>query len=286
MSEEQAQPQNQVFQQPPQQVQEPQPPSPLASMSKAAGYEIPIEVAPLPSQGILYPLDHPLAGEQGVEIKCMTAKEEDLLTSRHLIKKGNVLSKLIESCVMNRMVDAETLLAGDRTAILVTIRITGYGDSYKARVQCPSCDHQFDNEFSLKGLKIRSLGAAPLQPHVNLFEFVAPVSKQVIHFKLLTGRDEKALSDEIESKRKLNINSGNVTTRLFHSVVSINGEKDPQDLRKRIELMPARDSKALRKYMDSIEPDIDMNQRIICPECDEEKEVEVPIGPSFFWPDE
>jgi len=266
-----------------------QPPSPekqaLASFSKDIGYEIPIETVPLPSKGVVYDAEHPLFNESGIDVKAMTAKEEDLLTSSALIKNGTVISRLIQSCLLNKTVDPDSLLTGDRNALLIAIRITGYGAEYSAKIQCPECDEQFEYEFTLQGLKITNLGADPLEANRNLFGFDLP-SKRTVHFRLLTGWDEAELSVQKTRRKKLGDKSDkDVTSRLLRAVVSIGGETDPSKVAKMVLNMPARDARALRKYIAKISPDVDMKQFATCSFCNEESEVNIPLGVSFFWPD-
>ena len=75
-----------------------------------------------------------------VDIKAMTAREEDILTSRAFIKKGTVITELIRSCLVDKRIDPNSLLSGDRNALMVAIRVTGYGVEYSTEVTCPVCD--------------------------------------------------------------------------------------------------------------------------------------------------
>lgn len=269
------QPQNEQ-QSPPQQYQQ----------QTQQGYQVPVELVSLPSRGSVYPIGHPLCNEEAVEIKAMTAKEEDILTSRALLKNGTLLTQLLKSCVLNKTIDPDDMLIGDRNAILVGIRVTGYGSEYKVKITCPECSKEFDNTFSLGGLKLKNLDVQPLQPNTNLFQFTLPSSGQLVYFKLLSGRDESEVSKVMESKKKLGsqIEAG-VTTRLFQSIVSINGESDRGKILLLIQNMRAMDARALRKYIDEIEPGVDMTQKVVCASCDTESEVTMPLGMSFFWPD-
>jgi hypothetical protein len=249
--------------------------------------DIPVESVQLPSQGLVYPVGHPLCNEKSVEIRCLTAKDEDLMTSRALIKNGTVLTKLMQSCLCNKSIDVDSLLAGDRNAILVAIRITGYGNEYKVTIKCPECEDEVKHTFVLENLKVKELSAKPVEPGVNVFSFVLPMSKQEVRFKLLTGSDEAEISKAIERKKKLvnsQIETG-VTTRLIHSIVSIAGITDPAKLNSMIVNLKAGDARAIRQHMAEISPSIDMTQTFLCPGCDAESEVEVPLGLDFFWPD-
>lgn len=259
----------------------------LNSLSQEVGYEMPVENVFLPSKGMLYSADHPLCNAESTEIKCMTAKEEDLLTSRALIKNGTVISKLLQSCMLNKMVDPENLLSGDRNALLIAIRVTGYGADYTVKIDCPDCDEQFENEFSLNGLEMKGLGAQPLAPNTNLFSFVLPVTKREVQFKLLTGKDEAELLDADKRRKKLAVSQveTTVTGRLFKSIVSLDGVTDGTKLARQVANMPAGDSRALRKYMDTIEPGVQMKQFAKCTSCGEQSEVDIPLGITFFWPD-
>lgn len=262
------------------------PPAKLENVSRESGFDIPVESVTLPSQGLVYPVGHPLNNEQKVDIKCMTAKEEDLLTSRALIKNGTVITQLLRSCILNKSVDPDDMLIGDRNAVLIAIRITGYGADYKAKIECPECSEEYDNEFSLSQLKVKPLSVAPVAQSENLFEFTLPSSGQRVQVRLLTGRDEAEISKMAERKKKLQAQiDNNVTARLFSSIVSINGETDRNKISYAVNNMRASDSRALRRFIDEIEPGVEMKQKVSCPHCHEESEVSVPLGISFFWPD-
>jgi len=259
----------------------------LNKLSEQAGYEIPVTDVTLPSKGKIYSLDHPLCNEESVEIKCLTAKEEDIMTSPALIKNGTVLTRMLHSVLLNKMVDPDSLLVGDKNALLIAARITGYGANYTVELECPACKEKYKEEFSLNGLKIKPLGAEPLQENMNLFDFVLPISGHKVNFKLLTSADEAEISKVNERLKKATgkQSDSTVTLRLKYSVVSINGEQDRSKINSMVENMIAGDARALRKYINQISPNIDMKKWTTCKSCSEESEVEVPLGVSFFWPD-
>lgn len=258
----------------------------LSSAAKQTGIEIPVELVSLPSKGLLYSSDHPLFNEEAVEIKGMTAREEDLLTSRALIKNKTVTTALMKACILNKLIDPDDMLIGDRNAILIGIRVTGYGSDYGVKIECPECSEEFENHFSLSGLTIKPLGAQPIQPNMNLFSFRLPVSGKEVQFKLLTGKDETEMEIVAERRKKLGSQIENsVTSRLFQSVVSVGGETDRGKLVNIINALPAGDARALRLYMKEVSPDVNMKQLATCEKCSAVSEVDVPIGPSFFWPD-
>lgn len=247
-------------------------------------YVPPAAAVPLPSQGKFYPQGHPFHGKDLVEIKAMTATEEDILTSRGLLKTGKVLDALIRSCLIDKSVDIGSLLVGDKNAILVAIRITGYGQLYTASVECPVCGETSQHTFDLAKLPIRQLTEQPVEPGVNEFSCDLPVMRARVKFKLLTGNDEKELASTLEKMRKLGGAENLVTTRIMHQVTSIGGETDRQKLANIIRHMPAADSRVLRKKMDEVAPTVDLRQQFTCQSCNEESEVDVPMGAEFFWP--
>jgi hypothetical protein len=258
----------------------------LESLSKETGFDVSIESVPLPSQGLVYSVDHPFCNAQTVELKMMTAKEEDLLTSRSLIKSGHIFSKLIQSCLVNKAVDPDSLLIGDRNTLLISLRCSGYGTNYDVKISCPQCGEDFDYTFDMGKLPLKPLGAMPLQPNINLFEYVLPLSGLKVHFKLLTGKDEFEISQQQEREKKILKSQfeKNITTRMFYSIVSIGGDTNRDKILRIVNNLRAGDARAFRNYINKIEPDVEMKQMAICPKCGE-IEVEIPIGVTFLYPD-
>lgn len=250
-----------------------------------AGYQPPSATVPLPSSGKVYPAGSPLALAETIQIKAMTAREEDILTSRSLLKQGKALDALLRSCVVDRTVDIDSMLVGDRNAALIAIRITGYGQEYKIKISCPKCEAEVEHEFDLATLPVKRLGVDPAVVGLNEFAFRLPVCRKDATFKLMTGADERELSSILERTRKTGAGQESlVTTRLLQQIVSIGGEKDKNKLAGIIRNLPARDSRDLRNYMDKISPGVEMKQAFSCGQCGEESEVDVPMGTEFFWP--
>jgi len=259
-----------------------------APVQDVFGWTIPVEQIPLPSNGSLYPKTSALHGRETVQIKAMTAQEEDILMSRALIKEGTVIQHLIRSCLIDKNIDPDDLLIGDRNAILVAIRITGYGSEYRAPVTCPLCSKQDTHSFDLANLGIKRLAVASVTPGVNEFEFKLPVTGKKVTFKLISTRDE----DE-DSKTRARMqqlfpdakNDNDVTRMLERQIVSIDGHRERAPISAFIKAMPARDSRELRSYMNKIDPGMDMSVDMKCRSCGGESKVGLPIGVSFFWPE-
>lgn len=250
------------------------------------GIDIPAESVPLPSKGVIYDMSGPLYNQETLDIKPMTAKEEDILTSRALIKKGTVLTKLIQSCLVDKSIDPDTLISGDRNALLVSLRITGYGADYNVEIDCPECSVRSKQTFDLSSLRIKRLEIEPVSQGENLFEVQLPVTKKVVRVKFLTGKDEREMMITTERKKKAGLNTDStITDRLMQSIVSVDGITDKNKLSFFVKNIPARDSLVLRKFLDNYEPGVDMKSWMTCPSCHEQSEVGLPMGASFFWPD-
>lgn len=250
------------------------------------GFEVPVESVPLPSNGVVYPQENALHMCQTVDIRSMTAREEDILTSRALIKKGTVITELIKSCLIDKKIYVPDMLAGDRNAIMVALRITGYGAEYTVEADCPKCGARSKQEFNLGEMPIKRLQIEPVAKGQNVFEFKLPVTKKTVNFKFLTGRDEEEINTIQERTKKQGAQADNiVTNRLQFAIVSIDGKTDRSSINGFIRNMPARDSMSLRKFIDANEPGIDMKGNFDCPSCSDVNEVRVPLGASFFWPD-
>lgn len=253
------------------------------------GWEVPVETVPIPSEGKVYQPGTTLHNRQILEIKAMTAQEEDILASRALIQTGTVITHLIQSCLIDKTVDVNEMLVGDRNALMISVRITGYGSDYEAESTCPECSEKSNQNYMLTDLGINRLEINPVQPGANLFEFVLPVTKKVVHFRFLTGKDEEDRSLKAERMKKImpGMQVENlVTSRLEQTIVSVDGITDRAQISQFVKKLPALDSRKLRAFIDKNEPGIDMSVWMKCPHCSESSQVMLPIGVSFFWPEE
>lgn len=258
-------------------------------MKDSFGWEVPVESVPVPSEGKVYPPGTPLHGKTILNIKAMTAQEEDILSSRALIQQGTVIAHLIQSCLVDDGVEVDDLLLGDRNALMVSVRITGYGSRYDAESSCPECGEKSKQSYNLTDLEIQRLTLDPVNSGENLFSFDLPVTKKNVHFRFTTGKDERERSVIADRKRKMlpgkKVDSL-VTSRLEQSIVSIDGVTDQNKINHFVKNMPALDSRRLRSFIDKHEPGIDMSVWMNCPHCGESSRVSLPIGSNFFWPDE
>ena len=260
--------------------------NPAAESHPADGdYAPPVSTVKLPSRGLVYPPESPLYMLESVDIKAVTAKEENILSSPVLIKKGTVLTVLMRACITNRLVDPEQMLVGDRNAILTAIRVSAYGAKYPARVTCPECNEQSDHEFDLSKLELKTLDVDPVGgPGSNEFSFKLPISGREVKFRLMDAGVVSQLERDIDNVRKKTGQEQSVTMRLVAQVTALQGVANAKDLPRALSNIAAGDSRALRLYMDKIAPGVDMKQEYECGSCGKIQEVEIPIGTEFFWP--
>lgn len=239
----------------------------------------------LPSKGLLYSEKHPLHNGV-VTIHHMTAREEDILSSRTLLKKGQALNELLRSSIEGITIDPLDILSCDRNALFIAIRISGFGAEYPIQTICSKCEKTSNHTIDLSKLNYREPTIQSLQLHTNLFEYTLPKSKLNVKFKLMTGHDEQIISqlqDKITSTINI-VNEKEVTLRMKQMIVSIDDETNPSILSEIIGSLPVMDTRAFRKFVDEVEPGIDMKHTVMCSYCDYEEEVGVPITSDFFWP--
>ena len=235
--------------------------------------KFPTEIVELPSQGLIYPADHPLRSGK-VEMKYMTAKEEDILTNQNYIQKGIVLDKLLEALTMNKF-PLKEITPGDKNALIIASRVLGYGKDYtftyggkEYTVDLTTLDNKlFDTSL------ITSRGT---------FKFTLPVSKTEVEFKLLTAKDEELIDQEIQGLKKLNKElSSEITTRLKYQLTTVDGSQDKNVIKEFVEFnLLAADSRALRLYIKEVAPDVNLSFT-----TESGEEVAIPINLTFFWPD-
>ena len=261
----------------------------MQNNSEGFSFVVPTEFVDLPSQGRFYPEGHPLRGETCIEIRQMTAKEEDLLTSRTLLKKGVALDRVIQNIIVDKRIDPDLILVGDRNAIIISARVTGYGPEYNTKIMCPSCGASQRYLFNLNDLKIgdkdelEEWGIVDNQD--GTFALTLPKTQVDVVFKLLIGRDEKGFVHASNAERKKKFEDKAVTTHLSKILVSVNGDNSPQARQYLINNLPSIDSRHLRMAHRIATPNIDMTQHFACSECDHEQPLEVPLTADFFWPD-
>ena len=242
--------------------------------------KFPTEIIDLPSGGKVYGKDSPLA-EGKLELKYMTTREEDILMSENLIKKGVVIDKLLDSLIVTNGVKQEHLILGDKNAVLVAARILAYGPEYTAEVSNPkNFEETIEHTFDLTECKFKE-ALKDVDYSDNTFEYETPIGKNKVKFKLLTGADEKQIEKDLEQSKKFGYNT-EISTRLRYTIIDVDGDNKPETITAFSQNMLARDSVALRNYIKEISPDIDLTSEIEI--GGESVSVSIPLTVEFFWP--
>jgi ribosomal protein S27E len=247
----------------------------------------PTEMISLPSQGKVYPETNPLSSGK-IEMKYMTAREEDILTSQNLIKQGVVLDKLMQSLIVSP-INYNDLVIGDKNAIMIASRILGYGKSYNIDVTCPNCGEKSKVDVDLTALPEKNIPEDAKIVGVNLFEYTLPQSKRVVTFKVITHGDEKKIQyalDAIKKTSKKDSIDRELTTRLKHLIKSIDGDTSQAAVDSFVDNeLFALDSRALRTYIKDVAPDQKFQIDFECSHCSHEQEaLDFGIDTNFFWP--
>jgi hypothetical protein len=239
-----------------------------------AEFKFPTETIELPSKGLLYPSDNLLSSGK-VEIKYMTAKEEDILSNQAYIENGTVLDKLLESVIVSK-INLKDLVIGDKNAVLIATRILGYGSDYTVTIKGKQ------HTINLSELENKKFDSSLVEKGKNEFSFILPHSNTPITYKILTGHDEAKIDAELKGLKKIQPNSSpEASTRLKYTLTSVNGETDTKSIRDFVDnYFLARDTKAFREHLRLTQPDVDLNVTL-----ENGEEVVVPIGLTFFWPE-
>ena len=263
--------------------------APEAQESAKFSWATPTELVELPSRGRFYPPGHPLAGKESIEIKYMTAKEEDILTDRALLKNGTAIDKVLQNLIVDKSINVDDMLVGDKNAVVVSARITGYGPEYDTKVTCPACEETSEFRFDLEDVGVSDeevvlsdLGVETTERSTFLIQL--PTSKVTVECRLMTGKDENKIFRESQRRSRKKMSNSSLTDQLRNIIVAVNGDTDLVSRTAFINQMPAKDSRHLRTLMAEITPNVDMTQLYECPNCGHTADMEVPLTTDFFWP--
>ena len=238
-------------------------------------FKFPTEEIELPSKGLIYSKDNPLSSGK-VEVKYMTAKEEDILSNQSFIQKGVVLEKLLQSVIINKDIKLDDLIVGDKNALLIATRILGYGKDYDVEVKGQNYT------LDMSTLENKEFDESEFEAGKNEFSFTTPATGTVLTYQLATGKLEKQIDRELAGLKKINKeNSSELTTRLKYLITSVDGNEEKKEIREFVDnRFLARDSRAFRDHIASTQPDVNLSYIL-----DNGEEVTIPIGLNFFWPD-
>ncbi len=260
-----------------------------AAVNSPMDFVTPTEMVDLPSHGKLYSDGHPLKDKECIEIRFMTAKEEDILTSRTLLKKGLAIDRFLQSVIVDKNIKVNSLLIGDKNAILIAARASGYGSDYETQIACPNCGTKSLMSFDLDNKQIKEsivnsdLGVR--QTENNTFMVTTPYSKFEVEISPLTGEHELYLSKMAESRKKGKMQETMMTDQYKLMIKSVQGNSGRDIINYYVDNMPLRDSRFIRNAYRTINPDIKVEETFECHSCGHEQEMEVPFGADFLWPD-
>lgn len=265
-----------------------------SELKEVRDYKFPTEIIELPSKGLIYPKESALSSGK-VEMKYMTAKEEDILTTQSYIKDGTVLDRLFKSLIVGngegKPIQYHELVVGDKNAIMIAARILGYGADYKVEVTDPFSGNKQSETINLTQFENKEYdGSAQTELHKNEFEFELPRSKRKVTFMVITESKERKVKHQLEDLKKANRKikddtSRDLTTRLKNIILSVDGDSDDATIRHFVDNeLFAVDSKALRSYITEVSPDIDLSWEFISDETGEGRLMQLPIDINFFWP--
>ena len=265
-------------------------PAPLIQNATSEfSFVTPTEFVELPSRGQFYGEGHPLHQAEVVEISHMTATEEDILTSEALLRRGVAVDRMLQSVLVDKRIKVSDLLIGDKNAIIVASRVTGFGPHYETQIGCPSCGQTVENSFRLDELELFDHTNLPSNVTLNedgTFSVMLSSINFSVQLKLLTGADEQRWAKKKGKKKKMKLPESNVTDQLRLVIVGVNDDRDPSLVDQFISACPTRASREIRTAYEAVMPNLDLHQDFTCPECDHDGRIAVPLTADFFWPDE
>ena len=251
-------------------------------------FVVPTEFVELPSRGQFYPDGHPLQDVGEVEIKFMTAKEEDILTDKTLLKKGIAIDRLVRSLIINKSISPDSLFVGDRNAILIAARASGYGAEYDTKIICTTCFSHGRHIFNLAEATVKhgdDFGELEVSRNEKgNIVFLVPKTKVHVECRMLTGFHEKQLIAQRQRAEKQKLPDRTTTNQLMVAIVSVNGHHEKDLIKKFVDTMPIVDSRYIRKAIEICSPDIEIHDFFECDECGAGADMEVPFTADFFWP--
>ena len=261
-----------------------------APSASSLQFVAPTEFVELPSKGLAYPETHPLHNKEVIEIRYMTAKDEDILSSQTLLKKGIAIERFMQNIIVDKKIKTTQLLVGDRNAIIIAARRSGYGSNYETKVMCPACGEQDLCSFDLDNPEIRETSIDDEEYNISptnngTFIVKAPLTSYSVELRLLTGKEEVELATKMRNRQKKKLADAMISDQLRMMIVSVEGHKDRQVINAYVNNITTQDSRYLRLALKAITPDVKVAENFECPSCGNQQELEVPFGADFFWPD-
>tara|TARA_A100000164_G_scaffold370560_1_gene396838 strand:+ start:1294 stop:2175 length:882 start_codon:yes stop_codon:yes gene_type:complete len=251
------------------------------------------EIVKLPSEGKFYHDGSPLKGVTELEVKSVTAAEEDILINESYINEGIVFDKLIDSIMITPGVKCSDLIDCDKMAVLISARKTGYGDEVEISNTCNNCGHNYLSNISMQSIldkdhqKDERLDILDIdwehRKDSNTFYFKLPSTSLEVDIKILTKIDQEILEQTRKQREKINLPFNETIEFLRATIVAVNGITDPAQINKLVEVLPAADARKIRLVHNLNLPKLNMMHDFVCPKCNTEQKEEVPFSLGWFW---
>lgn len=274
--------------------QPPQPQIPPQQDANPFGlsFVVPTEFVKLPSKGRFYHEDSPLNGVTELEVKAVTAAEEDILVNEDYIQQGIVFDRLLDSILVTSNVRSSDLIDCDKMAVLLSARKTGYGDIVEVNTSCDSCGHKYVADISLQSILDNSQNSTTTDliegdweysKDSETFSFDLPVTSLNVQIKILSKVDNETLEQTKKQRERVNLPFNETVEFLRLAIVSVNGIVDPTSINKLVEVLPAADARKIRVVHNLNVPKLNMAQEFTCPSCNSKQKEEVPFSLGWFW---
>lgn len=224
--------------------------------------KLPSVIVKLASGGKIYPKKHPLHAGQ-IEMRYMTAYDEDILTNASYITEGVVFNKLLESIILTP-IDINDICAVDRDGLILHARIMAYGAEYPVKIEDPKTKKMLE--------RIVDLTQVQFKPFTLVSDDNGEFSYKV--------NEETTIKFAFPSA---DVDNDTVTQTITNLVTEVNGIRDRSAIEQfiRYEFL-ARDAKQFREYVSKNAPGVDYQMNFEGEDGSTFKAM-FPIGADLFW---
>jgi hypothetical protein len=254
------------------------------NLQSILGYVAPTEYVALPSKGKFYSPEHSLHGVEEVEIRFLSAKELDILSSKTLLTKGVAVDRMLQNILADKSINVDELLLADKNAIIIAARVGTFGSDYAVDITCPECGNVYQHNFDLSDMDIKELDHIEVSEN-STFSITLPKTSVIVECRLLNSKDEKLLEERARKKEKMGLPDSSITDQYKSFIVSLNGNTDRGLVDEFVDVMPAADMHFLQKEYAKSNPEVDLDDECVCNKCGNVSEVSVPFTANFFWPE-
>lgn len=152
------------------------------------------DIITLPSKGECYP--HKIGK---IPVSYLTASDENIIASPNLYRDGKVLDVILSRKILDKRINPMELTKGDRDAIVLWLRASGYGPEFPITAKSPKTNKDIDFSVDLSKLNYRPFD---LRSDENGYFDYTCENGDKIKFKYVTKQDELNF---IETKKYSNV---------------------------------------------------------------------------------